>query len=215
LKYKANRLREGLDAAHSSMAAMDEIEDLYEQSVATKNEIIRANLRLVVSIAKRYATSSENLFELVSDGNISLIRAVEKFDFGRGFKFSTYATWAIIKNFARTIPMEHRYHSRFHTTQDEMLRTVQNAGRNQPVQESAQTQREQQVAQILGRLDDREQQIIRYRFGLDHAREPMTLKQVGEAMGVTKERIRQLETRAIAKLRKAAYEDGIEVPDEE
>jgi RNA polymerase primary sigma factor/RNA polymerase sigma factor len=205
LKYKAHRLREGLDPARPSMPVMEQIEKLYGQSVATKNEIIRANLRLVVSIAKRYAKSPEN---------ISLIRAVERFDFGRGFRFSTYATWAIIKNFARTIPIEYRYRSRFHTTKDELLGNVPNDDPNPLVQESAQKQREHDVAQILGRLNDREKQVIRCRFGLDHGREPMTLQQVGEAMGVSKERIRQLQMRAITKLQKAAQEEGIEIPDE-
>ena len=84
LKYKANRLREQLDPSRPRAGLMDQIEKLYDQSVATKNEIIRANLRLVVSIAKRHVGIGENFFELVSDGNISLIRAVEKFDFARG-----------------------------------------------------------------------------------------------------------------------------------
>ena len=83
---------------------MGQIEKLYDESIATKNQIIRANLRLVVSIAKRYVGPTQDFFELVSDGNISLLRAVDKFDFSRGNKFSTYATWAIMKNFARTSP---------------------------------------------------------------------------------------------------------------
>ncbi len=108
LKYKASRLLGELDAEHPAAALMDRVERLYEQSVAVKNELIRANLRLVVSIAKRRVGPTEEFFDLVSDGNMSLIRAVEKFDFARGFKFSTYATWAIVKNYARTIPGEHR-----------------------------------------------------------------------------------------------------------
>ncbi len=214
LKYKTDQLRQKIDPSHPGMARMDEIEHLYMQSVATKNEIIRANLRLVVSIAKRYATGSERLFELVSDGNISLIRAVEKFDFARGFKFSTYATWAIVKNYARTIPLEYRHQSRFHTAQEEVLSSIATGGRSAPMEELAQTHREGQIARILNRLDERERQIIRYRFGLDHERNPMTLKQVGKMMGVTKERIRQIETRAIDKLRGAAHEEGIEIPDD-
>ena len=85
---------------------MDEIERLYDQAVTVKNQIVRANLRLVVSIAKRHVGPTDNFFELVSDGNMSLIRAAEKFDYARGNKFSTYASWAIMKNFARTIPDE-------------------------------------------------------------------------------------------------------------
>ena len=104
LKYKAGKLREKLDLNRPKRSLMDQIEKLYDESVATKNQIIRANLRLVVSIAKRYVGPAGDFFELVSDGNMSLIRAVEKFDFSRGNKFSTYASWAIMKNFARTIP---------------------------------------------------------------------------------------------------------------
>ena len=78
---------------------MDQIENLYDESVATKNQIIRANLRLVVSIAKRYVAPANDIFELVSDGNMSLIRAVEKFDVSRGTRFCTYATAAILNKF--------------------------------------------------------------------------------------------------------------------
>ena len=104
LKFKASTMRERLDPDRPSMVAMQHIARLYEQAVAVKNDIVRANLRLVISIAKRYAVGPTHLFELISDGNMSLIRAAEKFDFARGFRFSTYATWAIMKNFARTIP---------------------------------------------------------------------------------------------------------------
>ena len=79
---------------------------MLEEALAVKNQIIRANLRLVVSIAKKHVGRSDNFFELVSDGNMSLIRAVEKFDYARGNKFSTYASWAIMKNFIRSIPIE-------------------------------------------------------------------------------------------------------------
>ncbi|HPP52738.1 MAG TPA: sigma factor, partial [Thermoguttaceae bacterium] len=99
LKYKAAKLREKLDPEHPDQALMDQIERCYEEAVGVKNEIIRANLRLVVSIAKRRVRGTGDFFDLVSDGNMSLIRAVEKFDFTRGYKFSTYATWAIVKNF--------------------------------------------------------------------------------------------------------------------
>ena len=98
---------------------MDRIKHLYEEAVSTKNQIIRANLRLVVSIAKRYVGPAEDFFELVSDGNMSLMRAVEKFDVGRGYKFSTYASWAIMKNFARTIPDVLRHRDRFSTSHAE------------------------------------------------------------------------------------------------
>ena len=196
LKYKACRLRTKLDANRPKSALMDQIQELYEEAVATKNQIVRANLRLVVSIAKRHVGPVENFFELVSDGNMSLMRAVEKFDYSRGYKFSTYASWAIMKNFARTIPDEHRYHDRFRTSHGEMFTSTQDDRSDQILQESSQSQREWQVEKILGRLDEREQKIIIRRFGLERGQEPLTLKQVGAELGVTKERIRQLEARA-------------------
>jgi RNA polymerase primary sigma factor/RNA polymerase sigma factor len=212
LKYRAAELRRDVDVQRAKSSVMDEIESLYEQAVATKNQIVRANLRLVVSIAKRHVGQGENFFELVSDGNMSLIRAVEKFDYARGNKFSTYASWAIMKNFARTIPDEHRRKDRFRTSQSEMFDSTQETRSDQYEQESAQLQREVQVGKILERLDEREQKIIISRFGLDHQHEPLTLKEVGAEMGVTKERIRQIEARALDKLRLAAHEESIEVP---
>jgi hypothetical protein len=119
LKYKAAKLRQELDPAQPKSSLMDEIEGLQSEAVTIKNEIARANLRLVVSIAKRHVTPDQNFFELVSDGNVSLLRAIEKFDFARGNKFSTYASWAIMKNFARTIPGEYRQRDRFRTSYDE------------------------------------------------------------------------------------------------
>ena len=166
LKYKAARLREGLDPLRAKSTVMDEIEQLYEDAVATKNQIIRANLRLVVSIAKRHVGPVDNFFELVSDGNMSLIRAVEKFDFARGNKFSTYASWAIMKNFARTIPDELRRRDRYRTSTDEMFSATEDERSDQYELEAAQLQREQQIGKILERLDDREQKIIIRRFGL-------------------------------------------------
>ena len=192
---------------------MDEIEALYDQAVEVKNQIVQANLRLVVSIAKRHVTQSEEFFGLVSDGNMSLIRAAEKFDYARGNKFSTYASWAIMKNFARTIPQEFKQRDRFRTSSEEMFGSTEDLRKGQYEQESAQQLRELQVDQILARLDDREQKIIISRFGLDHKHEPQTLKEVGAQMGVTKERIRQIEARALTKLRLAAQEEKIDLPE--
>jgi RNA polymerase primary sigma factor/RNA polymerase sigma factor len=212
LKYKAAKLRDELDPARAKRSLMDEIEELQQQALATKNQIIRANLRLVVSIAKRHVGAAGDFFELVSDGNVSLMRAVEKFDYTRGNKFSTYATWAIMKNYARTIPDEHRQRDRFRTSHDEMFAATEDLRTDQYELESAQRSREEQIGRILGRLDEREQKIIISRFGLERGHEPLTLKEVGAELGVTKERIRQIEARALMKLRKAAKEEKIEIP---
>ncbi|MEM8945892.1 MAG: sigma-70 family RNA polymerase sigma factor [Planctomycetota bacterium] len=209
LKFKASRLRDQLDLDNPKAALMDEIEQLYEQIVDTKNQIARCNLRLVVSIAKKRVTPDQNFFELVSDGNLSLLRAVEKFDYARGNKFSTYASWAIMKNFARTIPSEYRQRDRFRTSHDELFDMTQENRANPTVEETIQQDRVSKINRVLERLDERERQIIVGRFGLDHSQEPRTLKEVGAQLGVTKERIRQIEARALNKLRLAAQEEKI------
>jgi RNA polymerase primary sigma factor/RNA polymerase sigma factor len=213
LKVRAARLREELNLNEPRSALMDEIESLYQHSVEVKNQIVQANLRLVVSIAKRHTQSADDFFGLVSDGNMSLFRAVEKFDYARGNKFSTYASWAIMKNFARSIPDEFRHKDRFRTTGEEVFDAHEDTRANQVAEELAQKQRETQINRILNRLDYREQQIIIRRFGLDRSQEPLTLKEVGAELGVTKERIRQIEARALSKLREAAAVEQIDIPE--
>lgn len=211
LKHKAAKLRQEMSLRSATAEVMDEIERLYEQSVRVKNQIVQANLRLVVSIAKRHMASSDDFFALVSDGNMSLIRAVEKFDYSRGNKFSTYASWAIMKNFARTIPTEFKHRDRYRTTAEELFLAREDERKNPYLEESAYRNRQRQVLRILNRLDDREQKIIQARFGLGRGNEPLTLKEVGAEMGVTKERIRQLEARALSKLREAADKENIDL----
>ena len=213
LKYKASQLRDSLVPARAKCATMEEIEQLYEQAVRIKNQLVQCNLRLVVSIAKRHVNATDDFFTLVSDGNMSLIRAVEKFDYSRGNKFSTYASWAIMKNFARTIPHEFKHRDRFRTSLEELFTSQEDGRGDQVGEESAQRLRSEQVNKILSRLDDREQKIIISRFGLDYRQEPRTLKEVGAEMGVTKERVRQIEARALDKLRQAVQDERLELPD--
>ena len=183
---------------------MDQIEKLYDQIVEIKNRLVRANLRLVVSIAKKRVSVNDSFFDLVSDGNMSLIRAVEKFDYARGNKFSTYASWAIMKNYARTIPNEHKQRERFRAADTELLQAATDTRADEHRQRIAERDRLHQVEQFLDRLDSREQTIIIRRYGLDHEHEPQTLKEVGSALGVTKERVRQIEAKALEKLREVA-----------
>jgi RNA polymerase sigma factor (sigma-70 family) len=209
LKSKAVKLREQLDPERPSARLMDQIEKLYGEIVELKNRIVRANLRLVVSIAKRRVSPGDSFFDLVSDGNMSLIRAVEKFDYARGNKFSTYASWAIMKNYARTIPDEHRRRDRFRAADTEMLQSAADRREDEYQQRLAASDRLAQVGKFLDRLDQREQTIIIRRYGLDHEREPQTLKEVGSALGVTKERVRQIEAKALEKLREAAAAEAM------
>ncbi len=210
LKYRASELRTELDMERPRGSQMDEIERLYQEAVLVKNRLVQANLRLVVSIAKRHVTPADDFFSLVSDGNMSLIRAVEKFDYSRGNKFSTYATWAIMKNYARSIPEENKQRDRFRTSQEEMFQVAEDVRSDQLEREREQGNLEQQISRMLTKLDDREQKIIMRRFGLTSDHEPLTLQEVGAEIGVTKERVRQIEARALSKLREAAAAERIE-----
>lgn len=204
VKCKAHRLRKKLDVSNVTDRELDAVESLLAESERLKNEILRANLRLVVSIARRHVGRSSCFFEVVSDGNLSLMRAVEKFDYARGFKFSTYASWAIMRNYARSIPEQMYQSSKLITGSDEALAVA-----SAPDTVSRDTLLEgarHLVQKGLQLLTDRERDIIVRHYGLDEHNEPMTLDQIGGLFGVTKERVRQIERKAIAKLRQALGE---------
>jgi RNA polymerase primary sigma factor len=210
LKYQAHELRSALDPTRCKAAQLDAIERLQEEALAVKNQIIRANLRLVVSIAKKRVGATNNFFELVSDGNMSLIRAVEKFDANRGFKFSTYASWAIMKNFARSIPEEKHRRDRFVTGHEDMFEMAPDTRSDAYEQEKGHLRSQQLVQGMLGRLNDRERHVLISRYGIGGADE-QTLEQLGRELGVTKERVRQIESRAQEKLRKLATEERLDL----
>jgi RNA polymerase sigma factor (sigma-70 family) len=212
LKFRALQVRESLDPSRPKARQMDQIEELLDRSLEVKNFLIRSNLRLVVSIAKRHIKPTSNFFEMVSDGNMSLIRAIEKFDYARGNKFSTYATWAIMKNFARSIPAEHTRLDRFRTGVEDVFQQSSDGRTDQYHQELVNRKQHQAIMGLLEHLDDREKDIIICRFGLSEGGEPQTLEQVGLRLGVTKERIRQLESRALRKLRQQARDASIDIP---
>ena len=212
LKYSAARLREKLDITRAKAALMDQIETCLDAANEIKNLLIRSNLRLVVSIAKKHVKPTVSFFEMVSDGNLSLIRAIDKFDYGRGFKFSTYASWAIMKNYARSIPAENTWHERYRTGNEELFLASTDRRSDQFEQERVNVQQHEALMRILSRLDERERSIIISRFGLEQNTEPETLEELGGRFGVTKERIRQLETRALAKLRRIASEEKLDIP---
>jgi RNA polymerase sigma factor (sigma-70 family) len=212
LKYRATQLRGKIDPARARIQDLKHIEDLQADANAIKDHLIASNMRLVVAIAKRHAAQTDNFFELLSDGNMSLIRAVEKFDFGRGNKFSTYASWAIMKNFARSIPEEKRRRERYVTGHEEMFDIAPDTRTDEQEIVSAVEQTKHRVNRLLEYLEPRERQIIRMRAGLDTYSEGMTLEEIGQQLGITKERVRQLNARIMDKLRNIAREQKIELP---
>ncbi len=201
LKYRADCLRKKIDLNHVRMADVARVESVLVRANACKNQIIRANLRLVVSIARKHvAGGPQNIFELISDGNVSLMRAVEKFDYARGYKFSTYASWAIMKNFARSVPRERYRLGRFMTGQDEALDIAAGLATYDPHEVSIPELRES-IDSVLAQLSTRERAILMQHYGLTDKGDAETLEQLGRKFGISKERVRQIEIHALKKLR--------------
>ena len=213
LKFRADRLRQRLNPASANAGQVERIESLQRDAQEVRNQIIEANLRLVFSIAKRYASVGSAAFdEFMGEGHVTLMRAVEKFDFSRGVKFSTYATWAIVNGCNALLKKQSTLHRQQCTQAADGIEDVVpdhrlTAGEEQSVQDLRQV-----VGELLLGLNSRERAIIEARFGFDFHHAP-TLKEIGDDLGISKERVRQLQQRALEKLRALAERQRVELPD--
>ncbi len=235
------------------------LEALVQDGLLARDHLIKANTRLVVSIAKRYMGRGVPFLDLIQEGNLGLMKAVEKYDVHRGFRFSTYATWWIRQSITRSIAdqartirvpvhMIDRIRQTYKTTHEMEQRlgrvptTEELAGEMNldiskiqwiqkvswlplsldspigedeeselgmfiedeltptPMQSTYQSMLKEKIDKILGTLSPREARVLRLRFGLDNGT-PITLEEVGEKFGLTRERIRQIEGKALRRLR--------------
>ena len=199
LKSRAVALRQGIDPARPRPAELDRLERLQAEAQRTRDQIVRANLRLVVALARRRQGRAPDVAEQVSEGVLALFRAVERFDWSRGTKFSTYATAAIKNALAVAARRRDRGPGRLITGLEGLSRAAV-ARDDERVQQQVDEQRRAAVARLLDRLDDRERRVIAGRYGLDGAG-ARTLEQLGQELAITKERVRQIESRAVDKLR--------------
>ena len=193
------------------------------QSDIAKRKLVQANLRLVVSIAKKYIGQGVLFMDLVQEGSLGLIKAAEKFDYSKNFKFSTYATWWIkqtiiraISNHSRTIRIPvhmtdkiRKYKSiikepiSLETPVTEDLNIgdyIEDTSYRSPEVQTKNNVLKGSITDLLSTLPEREKKIVCYRFGIN-GETPRTLEQLGEIMGYSKERIRQLEDSALTKIR--------------
>ncbi|MGL4423683.1 MAG: sigma-70 family RNA polymerase sigma factor, partial [Gemmataceae bacterium] len=210
LKFLANKIQDKLDPTNARVQDLKRIEELTQQSQECRDLLIECNQRLVHNLATKHMQPGQSLDELKSDANISVMRAVEKFDYSRGNKFSTYATWAIMKNFARSIPDENTRRNRYMTGTDELFDSkADNRTDEQEVLATADAARDR-VNRLLEYLDPRTREVIKMRTGLA-GREEMTLEEIGQHFGITKERVRQINVRGMRQLRERAAEENEEL----
>ncbi|HSV13625.1 MAG TPA: sigma-70 family RNA polymerase sigma factor, partial [Tepidisphaeraceae bacterium] len=208
LNYRISRLQRSLDVETASAEQLTEIESLLAQSAALKNLIVQSNLRVAVHVARKHQRVDRPLMELVSDATIWLMRAADKFDFARaggggsGARFSTYASFALMKNFARDrVEQLTRRDSHLLTGQEEIINTLGDRETDAAGERIDAANLQTDLLTVIQELPPRERELLTHHYGLDQTKPALSLAQIGDKMGITKARVRQLEARALRKLR--------------
>jgi RNA polymerase sigma factor (sigma-70 family) len=202
-KFQFVTARRQLDPQQARGHDLRGLENLLADATEVKNQIVAANLRLVVSVARQHLRDGLSLMELVSEGNLTLMRAVEGFDAHRGYRFSTYATLALMKGLARSVPQ--LLAARCAGAQDGLLACVADP-RN--VVASHRFDDREQITHLLACLDDRERRVLLAHYGFDARTGPATFDQLGRTLGLSGQRVRQIERIAISKIRQAAAQQA-------
>jgi RNA polymerase sigma factor (sigma-70 family) len=211
-RFRVAQLKGKVDAGPISSKDALDILSWHRRAEQLREQIVQTNLALVLAMAKRTRMTEVDFADLVSEGNMALLRAVNKFDVSRGFKFSTYACRAILKAFSRMGVSQSKYRQLFPTDFDPKLE-------KSDFMESKRAGHEDdcvdEVREIMDNnradLSDIEQSVIEHRFALRHrvagSDKPLTLEQVGRIIGVTKERVRQIQNKALDKIRQKLESD--------
>ncbi len=210
-RMRVTGLLEASRGERLAASAVHEVLGWAHRAMVARAHIVQANMPLVLAMAKRTRLNSLDFNELISEGNLALLRSVDKFDCARGFKFSTYACRAILKSFSRVAMRTSRYRGRFPTEFDPTLEKSDFVDRKR---DDAQSACVNEIRTILSsnraELNDIERTVLKERFALD-ADAPetkgKTLEEVGGLIGVTKERVRQIQNKALAKLRTLLEDD--------
>lgn len=206
LKYRADSIRNTFRGDKRDARAWEQFEASLDEACEIRNRLVHANVRLVVALAKKYADPWAGVDELLSEGLGCLIKAVEKFDFSRGFRFSTYATRSVSRELWRAVRRNQRDRKRAMTGLDERLHLE--PGTEIPIPEYDSDYPDGWtvggVERFMKVLDERERFIVDARFGFRSLGTKPTFEAIGKLLGVSKERVRQLERRAMDKLRYVA-----------
>ncbi len=197
---------------HISLARARQMILWHERVLEARSNIVRANMALVLSMAKRTRIPNVEFGELVSEGNMALLRSVEKFDVSRGFKFSTYACRAILKSFNRLATKTGRYRQHFPTEYDPELEHSDYDVHKHQIQwdESLDALREV-LSRNHANLSELERTVVMERFAITTRGKGRTLAEVGKLVGLTNERVRQIQNLALEKIRQALDEQTVAV----